>query len=299
MALSLTHKAFKLLIRAFEKLLKVVSQQFYLKVATSLVNEIDLIATIPTKKGPLYIKCTSETVRIRAREMLRREPDTLEWIETFEPDDVFWDVGSNIGVFTLYAGIVASTRVVAFDPLPHNYATLAQNIAINGLTEKVMLFCIAVTNETVVAPLYITSQADTAGGAGCSFGCEVDNYGQVLPTLIKHPALGYSIDAFLETFDVPFPTHIKVDIDGIQEKVILGAKKTLRDPHLKTVMIELQRNNIPMGKKANDIILKELEDAGFCCVKIAPATPNITDDRETSVTNNFFERRQTPSKTVT
>lgn len=290
MVLSRFHKAFKFLISASGKPLKVLSPQLYLKVATAIVTEIDLIATVPTKKGPLYIKCTSETVRIRAREMLHREPDTLEWIETFDPDDIFWDVGSNIGVFTLYAAIVAQTRVVAFDPLPHNYATLTQNLAINAITGKVMQFCIAITDEVVIAPLYITNEANVAGGANCTFGSDVDNYGRVLPTVIQHPTLGYSLDAFNETFDAPFPSHIKIDIDGIQEKVILGAKKTLRDPRLKTVMIELQPNNEPLGKKANDIILKELDEAGFICFKIAPTTPNLTDDRETSVTNNFFHR---------
>jgi len=290
MPISLSHRAFIAIVRAFESLIKAISTEAYLKIATALVNELDLIHKVSTPKGAIHIRCLSETVRIRANGLLRREPDTLEWIETFEPEDVFWDIGSNIGVFTLYAGIVASTRVVAFDPLPQNYGALTQNIALNGLTEKVQPFCIAISDETILAPLHITAQSNTAGGAGCSFGSNIDNYGQVLPTIIKHPTLGYSIDAFLETFDVPFPTHIKIDIDGIQEKVILGAKKTMRDPRLKTVMVELQRNNIPMGKKANDIILKELEEAGFHCIKTAPATPNLTADRETSVTNNFFTR---------
>jgi len=290
MALSLSHRTFRFLIKALEKTLKAVSEQFYLKVATSFVNEIDLVATIETKKGPLYIRCNSETVRIRAREMLRREPDTLAWVETFTPDDVLWDVGSNIGVFTLYAGIVASTKVVALDPLPQNYATLTQNLALNGLTERVMPFCIAVSDETLVAPLHIPAQADTAGGAGCSFDSEYNNYGEILPSILTHPALGYSIDGFIETFELPFPTHIKVDIDGIQEKVILGAKKTLRDPRLKTIMIELQRNDVAMTKKANDIILGELEAADFSCFKIAPSSPESGTDRETSVTNNFFQR---------
>lgn len=290
MSISAKHKTFKAIVRLTCKMLKNIFGQNYLKVATALVNEIDLIAEVNTNKGPLYIKCNSETVRIRAREMLRREPDTLTWIEQFSPDDIFWDVGSNVGVFTLYASVVASTKVVAFDPLPQNYETLCQNIFINDLENKVMPFCVAITDETVIDSLHVTQPGNTAGGANCTFGEEVDNYGRILETLKRHPTIGYSIDNFLDTFDVPRPNHIKIDIDGIQEKVILGATETLKDLRLKTIMIELQRNNIPQGKTANDIILDELEKAGFECYKIALATPNLTNDREVSVTNNFFKR---------
>ena len=137
MTLSLSHKAFKWTVRAFSKTLSLISRGVYLKIATALVNELDLVYTVPTRKEPIRFKSVSETVRIRAREMLRREPDTLAWIETFEPDEVLWDVGSNIGVFSLYAAVMSSARVVAFDPLPQNYNPITANITLNGLAGAV------------------------------------------------------------------------------------------------------------------------------------------------------------------
>ena len=103
---------------------------------------------------------------------------------------------------------------------------------------------------------------------------------------------GFSIDDFILHFDVPFPNHLKIDIDGIQEKVVLGARNTLRDPRLMTIMIELQPNKSQMNKNANDIILQELENAKLTCVKIAPGTPNMTNDRDQYPTNNFFKRAE-------
>jgi FkbM family methyltransferase len=290
LTISRTNRALKWSFRLFEKVLKAISTDLYLKTATFMVNELNLTATVQTKKGPILFKCDSETVRIRVREMLRREPDTLDWIETFNPDDVLWDIGANIGVFTLYASFVASARVVAIEPLPQNYLNLIQNLMLNELTDKVMPFCIAISDETVVATFHIPRQANTPGGAGGTFGSRMNNYGHFLQAEASHSALGYSIDTFIETFDVPFPNHIKIDIDGIQEKVILGSKKTLNDARLKTVMIELQRYDTPTARSSSETIIKEIENAGFSCVKIAPAGPDDDIDRESSVTNNFFRR---------
>jgi len=292
MPISRTHKFFKLGVRVFERCLKNLLGSSYLKLAVALTNELDLTHTVSVHGKLIRIKCTGETVRIRAREMLLREPDTLIWIDTFDRDEVFWDVGSNIGVFTLYAGLMSSARVVAFDPLPQNYTTMFENITLNHLSDRVMPFCIAISDQTNVSPLHISADGCTPGGAGCSFGIELDNYGVSVDTFVKHPTIGFSIDDFILHFDVPFPNHLKIDIDGIQEKVVLGARNTLRDPRLKTIMIELQPNKFQMNKNANDIILQELENAKFTCVKIAPGTPNMTNDRDQYPTNNFFKRAE-------
>jgi hypothetical protein len=51
--------------------------------------------------------------------------------------------------------------------------------------------------------------------------------------------IGYTIDAFIETFGVPVPTHLKIDVDGNDHLVLAGARKTLADPRLRSVLVEL------------------------------------------------------------
>ncbi len=51
--------------------------------------------------------------------------------------------------------------------------------------------------------------------------------------------MGFTIDEFIEKFSPPFPAHIKIDVDGIEKKIVLGAKKTMSDPRLKSILIEL------------------------------------------------------------
>ena len=284
-AQSFIHRIFRGFIRLVEGGLTAISRDLYFKAVARLFDELNLHYRVETKKGSLLIHCDSETVRIRAQTMMDREPDTLAWIETFTPDEVLWDIGANIGVFTLYAARVAGARVVAFDPLPLNHAGLTRNLCLNGLTDKVNAFCVALSDTTEVARLRVPVAADTPGGAGGVFDDENDNFGVPVKSVYELGALGYGIDDFLDKFNVPFPNHLKLDIDGVQGRVITGARSTLRDVRLKTVMIELQ----PMPEQST-FILREMAEAGFSLDKTVASVAGESADINVGVTNNFFVR---------
>ena len=286
MGLSFKHRIFRLVVGGVERVLRALSKDFYFKAVGCLFEALDLTYRIDTKNGPILLHCDSETVHIRARTLLEREPETLAWIETFAPGEVLWDIGANIGVFTLYAARVASAKVVAFDPLPFNHAGLVRNLTLNGLHDRVTALCIALSDKTEIAPLTVPSEADTPGGAGGVFAGATDNYGEAIDAVYELRALGYSIDDLLEKFDVPFPNYLKMDIDGIQERVIAGARGTLRDRRLKSAMLELQP-----APQQTTLILKEMEDAGFELVETAKAVGGGSADIDTHVTNNFFTRK--------
>ena len=291
MEISLKHRALKVLTRVLSNLLRRISTDLYLRIAIGFRTELDTVLEVPTPNGPLLFQCASHTVHTRARQLHHREPDTLRWIEGFEPGSVFWDIGSNIGVFSLYAAHVPGAMVVAFDPLADNFSTLNRNVTLNGLHEKVMAFCAAISAETKVARLYVPEVADTAGGAGCPFDAKKNNYDREVSSIYDVAVTGYSVDDFLERFDVPFPNYIKADIDGPPDPVIKGALKTLSDPRLESVMLELQPTNIRRNRESWDFIMRTLSDAGLNHIKSARCTPNMENDPVNYPTNNFFARR--------
>ena len=49
----------------------------------------------------------------RYKTLFLKEPETIEWLRALGPDDVLWDIGANVGVYSLYAAIVTGCRVVA------------------------------------------------------------------------------------------------------------------------------------------------------------------------------------------
>lgn len=230
------------------------------------------------------IHIESETARIRASRMPVHEPDTLDWIETFEACDVFWDVGSNIGLFSLYAAKARDVRVVAIDPLPHNHYNIVRNLVLNDLTANVIPLCLAMSDRTDIGELFVPVEGDTPGGANVPFGKNTNNYGNEIAQKYGLQTVGLSIDSLLVTLPVPFPNHIKIDIDGIQDEVIRGGRMTFADERLKSAMLELQPHNYRS-------VIDLMAENGFDYVKCAATRKGEIAEPDRGDANHFFVRR--------
>ena len=66
------------------------------------------------------------------------------------------------------------------------------------------------------------------------------------------------MDSFLSQFPDLTPTHIKIDVDGIERKIIEGGKNTLKDTRVKQLLIELNTD-----LKDDMEIIEILKDCGF------------------------------------
>lgn len=160
------------------------------------------------------------------------EPYIPEWIEReFAEDDIFYDVGANIGTYTLIAAAVAirTGRVVAFEPSFSTYAVLCENVFVNGLGDRVTTLPVAL---------------------GSSTGLQTFNYSSLRPGAAKHnwptgkvaftgEVLSYRLDDLVESFALPYPNHIKIDTDGGEPDLLRGARGVLASPALRTLMVEL------------------------------------------------------------
>ena len=75
----------------------------------------------------------------------------------------------------------------------------------------------------------------------------------------RQGAVGFAIDDFIATFNPPFPNHLKIDVDGIEDRIVAGAKNTLADPRLRSISIELEANRVEYTRG----VLARLEAAGL------------------------------------
>src|SRR5947209_19983984 len=86
---------------------------------------------------------TGSSSKKRVRTLFSKEPITLAWIDTFAEGETLFDIGANVGMYTIYAAVMRKATVHAFEPEALNYAELYKNIYLNGLHAHVLGNCLA------------------------------------------------------------------------------------------------------------------------------------------------------------
>jgi len=191
------------------------------------------------------------------RDFLAREPETLAWIDAFTAPGIFWDIGANIGAYSLYAALRPDIHVLAFEPGAASYAALCENIGANERHDAIEAYCLAFNDRTTLATLNMGDA--NAGGFPNAFGSTRNADGETVRTVARQAAIGFSIDDFRATFSLPAPNYLKLDIDGIEDKVLAGGARTLAEPALRGIMIEMTRD----ASKRNEGTEAALAKAGF------------------------------------
>jgi len=177
------------------------------------------------------------TTAWRAQSAMTKEPGTISWIEEFRPGEVLVDIGANVGIYSLCAARFNDVRVFAFEPESQNFALLNENIHRNSLDELVTAYCVALSNQTRFDLLYLTEFG--AGGSCHSFGASLSPGLKPRPSPFRQGCFATTLDALVVQGVIPVPQHVKIDVDGIEHKVVGGADATFRDPRVKSVLVEL------------------------------------------------------------
>lgn len=249
-------KIYSIAFNILHKIIKIFGGQhaahIYSKLSEDLIPEIN----VETKYGIVRLFSLGGISHWRAETFLTKELDTIEWIDGFDKNDIFWDIGANIGTYSIYAAL-KGLQVVSFEPAPGNYYLLSRNVEINNLDSNINSYCLAFSNSTKLDTFFM---ADTAlGAAHNSFSKSIDQKGQVYSAKFNQAMIGFTIDEFISKFRPDMPSHIKIDVDGLEDKVIEGAVETLKDKRVKSVLIELDSER----KNYCENIIKALDDAGL------------------------------------
>jgi len=69
------------------------------------------------------VKGKKTYIKNRMDRIMSKEPETITWINSFEKDSVFFDVGANIGIYTLYSAVIRENTVYSFEPHSASYKT--------------------------------------------------------------------------------------------------------------------------------------------------------------------------------
>lgn len=184
------------------------------------------------REPPFHMRVDTPIERYRWETWDTKEPETIAWIDSFEPNTCFWDVGANVGIYSLYCGSLdRNIKILAFEPHEGNNTKLHLNrdesrfmMKPDGFA-KIEILKFALGDEVGQKRLYIPDSTDGTTGAqvnsenGCLVEVEtIDHLVNVFP--------GYRA-----------PDYLKIDIDGQELKVLDGAKETLS--RVKSVLVEV------------------------------------------------------------
>lgn len=216
---------------------RMLGNQFTSFAVDRFMEDPAAVRRISTRHGEIAFWCPNETTWWRAQSLLTKEPETIEWIDGFADGDVYWDVGANVGVYALYAAMRPKLRVLAFEPSPFNYYALCKNAALNNLSSRLSSYCIAFNDSSKLDQFHMWTLE--VGGAQSNFGEPGKNEHGEFEPVHSLAMMGYALDDFVARFDPPFPNHLKIDVDGIEAKIVAGGKRVLSDGRLKSVSVEL------------------------------------------------------------
>jgi len=185
------------------------------------------------------INCPSMLIRWRADTYFEKEPDTIEWIDSFEPNSLFFDIGSNIGLYSIYAAI-NNIDVYSFEPEAQNYNELNKNIFLNKLSSVVKTYNLAFANKNKLDTLYIPDY--TQGSALSNVGNPLDWNKKEFQPEYKQSVIVSTIDSFINNYQLKIPNYIKIDVDGLEAKIIEGGADTLSNNNCRSILIELNES---------------------------------------------------------
>ena len=202
------------------------------------------------------------------------EPDTMQWIREFPEGAVLWDIGANIGAFALYASLRPTVQVLAFEPGAGSFAVLNRNIELNS-SDQVTAYCIAFAQDTRLDSLNM--ERTEAGSAMHGFGTEKDQFDQAIDVRFRQGAVGFAVDDFVEIFSPPLPSHVKIDVDGIEADILRGGRKTFSAPSVRSMIVEIERD---LRSPRNSEILNLMAEFGWVArPKVSPGLRNVIFDR--------------------
>ena len=221
--------------------------------ATEIVQAINPVIAIATDHGALLCRGGHGRLVWRARTFHTEEPETIRWLDSIKQEDVYWDIGANVGLYAIYVAKFRGCPVVAFEPEAQNYALLIENLVLNKIDSgRLLAGPMALGDRSGLGSLEVRYL--TKGGAYNLFRSVGKDNGDVpasvraasgtpIGTGYRQLTYGATIDDLVFNQGLPAPTHIKIDVDGNEPAIIAGCRETLKMTKLRSLLVEINKKS--------------------------------------------------------
>lgn len=197
-----------------------------------------------------FVAKTTEDVEYH--EFQSESPIIKDIIQEIGENDVFFDIGANIGLYSsVITKKIGSENVVAFEPAPPAYRKLESNSKLNG---GFIHHQIAVSNKDEMIDLAVDVSDTQARMSTLDTDNELTNH-----TICEVPSR--KLTTIIEDESIPSPTIVKIDVEGAEFKVLDGMEELLDS--VRIVYCEIHHPNLDSFDTNGSEIFSYLESFGF------------------------------------
>jgi FkbM family methyltransferase len=249
-------KLHRYIIEIIKKVIKNTSSKYASTKLGKFVNDtiitdaMNHISDVVYKGEKIRFSTPNTLTHWRAESFSIVEPETLEWIEQMPEGSVLWDVGANVGLFSVYAAKTCKGKVIAFEPSVFNLELLARNLFLNDIQKLVTIIPLALNDHLGSNLMRMTTTE--WGGALSSFGKDFGWDGKTIQGVFEFNTFGLTMDQAVSHLNLPTPDFIKLDVDGIEHLVLEGGKRTLRG--IESILIEINDDFVQQAENSKRLL---------------------------------------------
>lgn len=242
------------------------------KLINRLKHHIDKFYYFFYKNKILTINHNNQKIRLinnspinfyRIKSFSNKEPMTLKWIDTFEKNSIFFDIGANIGLYSIYAAKSRDTIVYGFEASFNNLRTFHINTSMNNLSNMINIIPNSLYSSNKINKFSLNS--NVVGDANNSVTETTKN-----KNFYKTNSL--NLNTFFDIYSLKNIDYLKIDVDGNELDILIGSLNILNN--VKSILIELSYNHDETSKiinllEENNFYIKQkerLNNSNYNCI---------------------------------
>lgn len=171
------------------------------------------------------------------------EKDLINWINSFSKQDIFLDIGSSIGLYSIYSA-KKGNLTIACEGHPANLSDFLYNMHLNNVEKNIITLPIFLADSNKTSEFFLRDI--TSSSAKSTLDHNNSPFKNDLKEAMIIKTLNFSLDRFFDEKIIPVPSKIKIDVDGFEFFILRGINKYLK--YVDEIMIEMFEYDVDVWK---------------------------------------------------